>query len=292
MYYILDGKTLNLENLSADETISLIRYKFQFAYDFLYLEQKEQIIADLEVCKKVLENNILQDLVSSSNDYDLICYWYFLQDAIIYPDKLDDLKIGNETDFYDDTVDVVNGEGFSCEELCYENNATAVKFCDIQVENLVKKITKNHQETKEIFQVSCVSEYYLVKSVSSSEFLVDFFNSFSSVKCLKNSRIENWSSLTAKQRRRVLSTFYKEVNHIVNGEFHMLGRPPGRSGERIFKIPEVIHNCYEYRILNPNFRIYFLMETGQVIILLGRLKSETSLTEAIKLRLKSIASIT
>lgn len=291
MYYILDGKTLDLENLNADEIISLIKYKFEFVYDFLYLGQKQQIVADLEVCKKILENTMIQDVVSSSNDYDLIYYWYFLLDAIICPDKLDNLKLGNETDFYCDGVVEVKGENFSCEELCYENKAIAVKFCDIHIEDLVKKITKNSQETREVFQVTCVTEYYLVKSVFSSAFLVDFFTSFSCVKCLKNSRIEDWDSVTEKERRRILSTFYKEIKYIVSGQFHMLGRPPGKRGERIVKIPEVIHNCYEYRILNPNFRIYFLLETGQVIVLIGRLKSENSLTEAVKQRIRSIASV-
>ncbi len=289
MYYIIDGKTFNLENQSMDMLFEAIRDKFKFAYDFLYLQKKELIIADIDLCEKILDNKDVKETLLVSTDYDLKMYMYSLLNALITPTDINDLILGLETDTYNDGSITTNGGDFSCEELSYENDAVIVSLSNVDADNLLKKIKKNNEIIeKNFYIISSETQYYLINSIVNENLLKDFFNSFDNVSFLEKSRVEDWSSITKKERLKILFTFYKESQYIISNQFQLLGKPPGIRGKRVEKIDNVLDSCYEYRILNPNYRVYFIKKSGTIIILLGRLKKENKMTTHVKMQIKTI----
>ena len=115
----------------------------------------------------------------------------------------------------------------------------------------------------------------LSKSLKDETYLSKYFCAFENVYCTKNCNFDNWNSLNEAERFRVLSIFLKEIVHVLYNEFSKLGRFPGRNSNRVEKIND---NLFEYRISNPNYRIYYSRFENKLIILKTLLKRRQSIS--------------
>jgi len=290
--YIIDGKTLNLNYTDTTINLNQIIQQFSFTYEFLIMEKRKKVYADAIICERLLDNQEFKQLLCTPLfDYDEVAYVFSMLDKIVEPLYIPNLCCGSSEDkyFIDDIV--IQGDNLSCEELSYENNLSIVSLTDINEDAISKIIAKNSYSdfSKEIYYISSKSPYYLINNILSDSFQLEFFLSFPNVFLKNNTSIYDWNSITKRDRKTILSTFSKEIEHIINNNFSALGHTPG-NGNRIENLSNILSNCYGYRILNPNYRIYFLKEKDNVVILLGRLKRENQITEHVKSRIRSIAS--
>ena len=117
------------------------------------------------------------------------------------------------------------------------------------------------------------------------DFLGEYVSAFDNVFCSQNNSFDDWSSLGFEQRFKVLSMFYNEITYILRKEFSKLSRYPGKNKNRVEKIED---GLFEYRIDNPNYRLYFMRDKEKLIVLMGILKKSNCIAKKVKEKLKNL----
>ncbi len=273
MYYVLNGNTIDINEPYDSDFFNKLKDDFYFPYEVLRVSNRQSIVKDIETEKKIANQELVEAL--SLQDYDIQGYIWSMLDSLLSVTDVPDIVCGTTKDSYCIDSIYYQGDQYSFAELAYENNWHIVSTTNVAVENLVTKVVKNSICNKTIYQVSNLMQVYLARATYDEQFLGQYFTSFDQVFCVKNCRFENWSSIDEIGRQKVLTTFYKEIEHVVHNEFHALGHFHGRNSNRVEKIND---DLFEYRISNPNYRIYYTRENDKIVILLTLLKTRSNIS--------------
>ena len=293
MNYVIDGTSYILEE-NNQQALEFLRNRLRFMHELLFLKNHDRVISDFGFSEKVLDNEDVKSTLLMVSDYDEKNMLLYALHYILQITDFEDLgsipHSGTSTDQYRFNNQTYRGEDLSFVELAYENDWDVLSLNPINIDNIKGDILKNRTDDKSIFIISSEKQYYLHKSVRGTLCDLRFYQSFDNVLCADHCQIDDWDSLSLVERLKVLSTFYKEIEHVINNNHSQIGRRPGRNQSRLENLNEIVSGCVGYRLANPNYRIYFLKKSGQVTILLGRLKRENEITASVKNKIRSIAN--
>lgn len=267
MAYILNSNTISFDDEYTDEFFAQLKEALSFPYENLCIQSKEQIIKDYLFEEQTSKEDFINTLYS--HDYDISQYIMLMLSSFLSITDIPEASCGIQSDIYNYGGNQYNGDLFSFVELAYENDWCIISAKPVEVDNVVTKIIKNATELKNIYEISDSKQFYLVKSLDNESFLGSYLSSFDNVYCVQNCLFENWDSINATGKLKILSTYHKEISHVIHNEFDKLGHFPGRNSNRVEKIND---NLFEYRLANPNYRIYYTRKEDKLIILLCMLK--------------------
>ena len=266
MYYVLNVETIDIPSEYTEEYFDCLYSTFSNIVELLN-NNGDLIIKDI-VADERLDNQSFREALLAQ-DYDIQGYLYSFLNNLLSVLDVDNLVTGQTTDCYMCNGQNYVGDEYYFAELCYENNYSVLSLKEVSIDSFWIKIVKNKNGDKKVSQVSNSSQYYLNRAISDSAFLLRFFSSIKNVACIENCSFNDWDSITETERFKVLSMFYKEATHILNMELDKLGHFKGKNKNRVEKIND---NLFEYRISNPNYRIYYSRRTGKLIIIFTILK--------------------
>lgn len=275
MKYVLNSSTITFNDEYTDEFFAELKEKLQFPYEVLLLGNNETIVKDMLLDDKTSN----EDFINAVNlqDYDVRQYVSLMLSSFLSIFDVSDINYGTTNDYYFFKGIKYSGDQYSFVELAYENDWCIISLEPIQLDCLVDKAIKNGSENKKIYEISDSTQFYLEKSLNSENSLGRYFSSFEKVYCVKNCSFFNWSSIEKTGRFKVLSTFYREIEHVIHNEFDKLGHFPGRNSNRVEKIGD---NLFEYRLSNPNYRIYYTRRDDNFVILLSMLKKRGKISSS------------
>ena len=289
MNYVTNGETLNLDSEYTYEFFCELKDKLSFAYELLCLKRKKRVVKDIILEKKFVEEKFIEALLTQ--DYDLSGYLFLILNNMLSITDLQAVNCGKNTDKYCIDEKQYSGDQYTFAELAYENDWPVVSFENITIQNVVKKIIKNSSEEKKTCNICNEKQFLICNCLKSDEYWGEYVSAFDNVYCSLNYSFEDLKSLRFDGKFKILSMYYTEIIHILNNELEKLSRFPGRNKNRVEKIDDGI---FEYRIDNPNYRIYYTRDKDNLIILMGRLKKESKIRKSIKdqlNRLKNASSI-
>lgn len=267
MCYIINSDTINIGTDYTFEFFNDLKEKFHFPYEILYSLEHEQIVKDMFLEDKLINDDLMNAL--SLQDYDLRNYLYLMLSSLLSITDITEVRYGTQEDLYLYEGNTYRGDQYTFVELAYENDWNVISLKNIDIKKIVSPTTKNEENSKNIYNVCNITQLLLVKSLFSEHYLERFFSSFEKVYCIQNCEFNNWETVNEMQRLKILATFYQENKYIIHNEFNNLGHFHGRNANRVEKIGE---NLYEYRISNPNYRIYYTRRNEKLIIILCMLK--------------------
>ena len=275
MYYVTKGCTINTNFESSQDFFDNLMEQLKFTYDIIRLEMGDRVVKDI-IAEEKFGNEEFMDALFSQ-DYDVQNYLRLILDSFLSVTDVVGANCGETTDTYNIENENFIGDQYTFAELAYENNWHIISFDIVEVDKMIKPIIKNSNGSKKIYQICDKSQFLLFKSLSSDTFLPKYCCSFENVYCTQNCSFDNWDSLSETERFRVLSVFFKEIGYVIHNEFSKLGRFPGRNSNRVEKIKD---DLFEYRISNPNYRIYYSRNENKLIILKALLKRRQDIPTA------------
>lgn len=225
----------------------------------------------------------------SAQDYDIQNYLWSMLTSILSVTDVPGVFCGTESDLYSFGGRQYLGDQYSFVELAYENEWPIVSLKPVDLENISSVVTKNGDSPKTVYSVCDLSQLYFIKALTNGQYLGEYFTSFDKVYCVRNCTFDHWDSVHATGRFKVLATFYREIRHIVHNEFDKLGRFPGRKANRVEKIND---NLFEYRIANPNYRIYYTRKEDKIVIVLSALKRRGNISASMMNNLMQLKNYT
>ncbi len=267
MYYVTKGSTIDTHFENREDLFCDLMGELKFSYDTICLEMDERVVKDIVAEDKLSNEEFLDALFTQ--DYDVQNYLRLILDSFLSVTDVVGANCGEATDIYSVDNEDFAGDQYTFAELAYENNWNVVSFNRVEADKMIETITKNSSNGKKIYYISDKSQFLLYKSLNCDTFLTKYCSSFENVYCVRNCSFDNWDSLSETERFRVVSVFFKEIGYVIHNEFSKLGRFPGRNSNRVEKIN---NNLFEYRISNPNYRIYYSRNEEKLIILKGLLK--------------------
>lgn len=273
MYYVLNGNTIDISEPYDSNFFNQLKDDFYFPYEVLRVSNHKSIVKDIETEKKIGSQELVDALLLQ--DYDIQGYICAMLDSFLSITDVPNIVCGTTSDSYSIDSDDYQGDQYSFAELAYENNWCIVSNSNVEVEDMVTKIVKNDVCNKTRYKVSNLTQVYLAKAVNDENFLGKYFTSFDRVFCVRNCTFDNWTSINETGRQKILTTFYKEIEHVIHNKFGKLGHFHGRNTNRVEKIND---NLFEYRISNPNYRIYYTRADDKLIILLSLLKDRSDIS--------------
>lgn len=273
MYYVLKGNSIDIDKPYDSDFFNKLKDDFYFPYEILRIANNKNIVMDMETESKIRSQELVDALFLQ--DYDIQGYIQSMLDSFLSVTDIPAINYGSPSDVY--SVDGISyqGDQYSFAELAYENNWYIVSVTNIEVEDMITKAVKNDVSNKTIYILSNITQVYLAKAINDEGFLGEYFTSFDQVFCVKNCTFGNWTSVNKIGRQKILTTFYKEIKHVIHNEFDKLGHFPGRNSNRVEKIND---NLFEYRLSNPNYRIYYTRINDKLVILLTLLKDRTDIS--------------
>lgn len=273
MNYVLNGKTINFGETYDNVFFEKLKDALHFPCEILRKSMHKKIIKDIITEDKIGSQEIFDALLLQ--DYDIQCYIWSLLDSLLSVTDVPDIIYGATNDSYRINDDYYRGDEYSFAELAYENNWAIVSFSDVAAEEIFTEITKNDVDSKTINVASELKQVYLIEAISEGAFLGRFFTSFDRVFCVRNCNFNDWDSIPKSGKQKVLITYYKEIEHVIHNEFDKLGHFHGRNTSRVLKIND---NLFEYRVSNPNYRIYYTRANDNIVILLTLLKDRSDIS--------------
>lgn len=261
MYYVLNGETIDIPSEYTAEYFDGLYSTFSTIVKLLN-DNGDLIVKDI-VADERLDNQSFRKALFAQ-DYDMQWYLYSVLDKLLSVLDIINIATGQTTDCYMCNGQNYVGDEYSFAELCYENNYSALSLKEVDIDSFWIKIKKNKNDGKKISQISNPSQYYLNRSIKDSAFLLGYFSSIKNVACVDNCSFNDWDSITETERFKVLSTFYREATYILNMELDKLGHFNGKNRNRVEKINVKL---FEYRISNPNYRIYYTRRKEKLIII-------------------------
>lgn len=267
MKYVLNSDSIPFTDKYTDEFFTQLKEMLSFPYEDLYIQSQEQIVKDFIFEEQTDKEDFIDALCS--HDHDISQYILLMLSSFLTITDIPEASYGVKSDIYSYGDNQYNGDHYSFVELAYENDWCIVSAEPVDINNVVTRITKNATESKNIYEISDFKQFYLVKSLDNENFLGSYLSSFDNVYCTQNCLFENWDSINTTGKLKILSTYHKEINHVIHNEFHKLGHFPGKNSNRVEKIN---NNLFEYRLANPNYRIYYTRKDENLIILLCMLK--------------------
>ena len=273
MNYVLNGNTINFGETYDNVFFEKLKDALHFPCEILRKSMHKKIIKDIITEDKIGSQEILDALLLQ--DYDIQCYIWSLLDSLLSVTDVPDIIYGTTNDSYRINDDCYRGDEYSFAELAYENNWGIVSFSDVAAEEIFTEITKNDVDSKTINVANELKQIYLIEAVSEGDFLGRFFTSFDRVFCVRNCNFNDWGSIPISGKQKVLITYYKEIEHVIHNEFDKLGHFHGRNTSRVLKIND---NLFEYRVSNPNYRIYYTRADDNIVILLTLLKDRPDIS--------------
>lgn len=275
MCCVINSNTINIgEEYTADFFMDL-KNKFYFSYEILHLKEHAQIIKDMDLEEKLSNDNLFNALLLQ--DYDVRNYILTILDVLLSITDISETAFGTQDDVYSYEGKEYKGDQYSFVELAFENNWNIISFEAINLDNMSSLVIKNGRENKKIFNLCNITQWYLLKSLTCEQYLEKYFSSFDKVYCIKNCA-NNWEDINNSQRLKILSTFYREVEYVVHNKFNKLGHFPGKNTNRVEKIND---NLFEYRLSNPNYRIYYTRRDENLVIVLCMLKKQGKISKTI-----------
>ncbi len=274
MNYVLNGDTINSSEPYDGEFFEKLKDALYFPCEVLRNSMHKKIVKDIATEDKIGNQEILDALLLQ--DYDMQGYIRSLLDSLLSVTDVPDIVYGVTSDSYCINGVDYRGDEYSFAELAYENNWGIVSFSDVATEEIFAKITKNGVNSKIINVASELKQVYLAEAVNNDNFLGKFFASFDRVFCVRNCSFNDWGSIHEPEKQKVLITYYKEIEHVVHNEFDKLGHFPGKNSNRVEKIND---GLFEYRLSNPNYRIYYTRVDDKIVILLTLLKNRTDISK-------------
>ena len=285
MVCVTNGNTINTNCEYTSEFFSGLREKLYFAYDVMRVQRNVTIVKDITAEDKFGNEDFLNALYRQ--DYDLIGYLSLMLDSFVSISDIDEVLCGVPTDGYDVDNQHFVGEEYTFAELAYENDWCVLSFEPVDIEAVTIKIAKNSANVKKAYYISNIKQFLLCASLKDDTILGEFYSSFDDVYCSIYCSFENWDSLTIDKRFKVLATFYDEIIHIVNNQFQNLRRFPGNNQSRVERIR---NNLFEYRIANPNYRIYYTRDNNKIVLLKCMLKRRQTIANTTLKRLEELKS--
>lgn len=273
MYYVTKGDSITTHCEHSEDFFCKMLEQLKFSYDVVQCEMNDRVVKDIVAEEEFSNEEFLEAL--SSQEYDTQNYLILVLDSFLSITDVDSIICGDADDRYSVDDEEKFGDQYTFAELAYENEWNVISFDCVNVDNMVKTITKNSHNRKKVYNISDRSQLLLSKSLKDETYLSKYFCAFENVYCTKNCNFDNWNSLNEAERFRVLSIFLKEIVHVLYNEFSKLGRFPGRNSNRVEKIND---NLFEYRISNPNYRIYYSRFENKLIILKTLLKRRQSIS--------------
>lgn len=285
MVCVTNGNTINTNYEYSPEFFYKLREQLYFAFDVMHVERNATIVKDIVFEEKFGNQKFLNAL--NAQDYDTRGYLQLILDSFASITDVDETICGEATDVYSINDQQFVGDQYTFAELAYENNWYIISFLPVEMGNLTVKIDKNSIDTKEMYNICNTSQLLLCNSLKNDIFLGEFYSSFDCVYCSEKYSFEDWASLSHDKRLKVLSTFYSEITYIVHNQFQKLKRFPGKNPSRVEKIG---NDLFEYRIANPNYRIYYTRDSDKLILLKGMLKRRQTIANATMKRLVELKS--
>lgn len=274
MYYVLNGNTISISESYDGAFFEKLKDTLYFPCEVLCKSMHKKIVMDFNAEDKIGSQAILDALLLQ--DYDIQGYIYSLLGSLLTVTDVPDIVCGTTCDSY--CANDVNycGDEYSFAELAYENNWGIVSLAEVSPEETFIKITKNDVDSKTINIASELKQVYLSEAINNDSLLGRFFTSFDKVFCVRNCNFNDWKSINETGKQKVLITFYKEIEHVLHNEFDKLGHFPGRNSNRVEKIND---DLFEYRLSNPNYRIYYTRVDDKLVILLTLLKDRSNISK-------------
>lgn len=275
MYYVLNGNTINVNKTYDNNFFNQLKDVFYFPYEILHVLNNKNIVKDMKT-EDTLEDQKLIDALLLQ-DYDIQNYIWTMLDSFLSVTDVPDVVCGTTSDKYSIENKYYQGDQYSFAELAYENEWYVVSLENVSVENMVYKAIKNDLDNKTIYTISNLTQLYLAKAINDMRFLGKYFTSFDQVYCVLNCEFNNWESINKVDRLKILTTFYTEIKHVLHNEFDKLGHFHGRNANRVEKIND---NLFEYRVSNPNYRIYYTRKNDNLGIILTMLKKRGRISKS------------
>lgn len=273
MAYILNSDTISFTGEYTEGFFSQLKEILIFPYEDLLIQCKEQIVKDLIFEAQTSKDDFINALFS--HDYDISQYIMLMLTSFLSVTEIPEVNCGVQNDIYNYRGNQYKGDQYSFVELAYENDWCVISSKPVELDKIVTKITKNETEIKKMYEICDLKQFYLVKSLDNEIFLGNYFSSFDSVYCVQNCLFDNWDSIDITGKLKILSTYYKEIHHVIHNEFDKLGHFPGKNSNRVEKIND---DLFEYRLANPNYRIYYTRKEDKLIILLCMLKKRGNIS--------------
>lgn len=274
MYYVVNGDTINFSEPYDGEFFKKLKDALSFPCEDLRNSMRKKIVKDITTEDKIGKQEILDALLLQ--DYDIQGYIYSLLDSLLSVTDVPNIVCGTTSDSYCVNDANYRGDEYSFAELAYENDWGIVSLSEVSPEEIFIKIIKNDVNSKTINIASELKQVYLSEAINNDSFLGRFFTSFDQVFCVRNCNFNNWKSINEAERQKILITFYKEIAHVLHNEFDKLGHFPGRNSNRVEKIND---GLFEYRLSNPNYRIYYTRVDSNLVILLTLLKNRPDISK-------------
>ncbi len=278
MYYVLNGSTVDVNNIYNEDFFNKLKEDLSFPYEISRAPNKGIVVKDF-IAEEKLDNHELINSLWGLDDYDLMsCVGYQL-DSLVSITDIQEACYGTENDIYFvENIDHQGGQ-FGFAELSYENNWNVISLKSTTIDDLDLNITKNGVYTNELYQLSDLTQFYMVEAIAEENLMGRYFSSFDRVYCVQNCTFNNWDSLSKLDRKKVLTLFYKEIYYVIHNEFDKLGHYPGKNPNRLEKIDD---NLFGYRISNPNYRIYFSRKREYLGIVACMLKDRGDISSSVK----------
>ena len=247
--------------------------QLKFSYDIIRLEMGDKVVKDIIAEEKLGKQEFLDALCTQ--DYDVQNYLRIILESFLSVTDVGGVNSGERTDLYSTDDEKFVGGEYTFAELAYENNWNIISFDCVEMEYMIKQVSKNSINAKKVYHIYNRKQLLLCKSIDNYTFLPKYCCSFEDVYCVKNCSFDDWNSLSETKRFKVLSLFYKEIGYVIHNELSRLGRYPGRNSNRVEKIND---NLFEYRISNPNYRIYYSRGGNKLIVLKAMLKDRQTIS--------------
>lgn len=273
MYYVTKGSTINTNCAYSEDFFYNLMEQLKFSYDIIRLEMGDKVVKDIIAEEKLGKQEFLDALFSQ--DYDVQNYLRLILDSFLSVTDVVAANAGRGTDIYSADDEKLVGDQYTFAELAYENNWNVISFYCVEVDEMVRPIAKNSIGQKKIYYICNRSQLLLCKCLDNNTFLPKYCCSFEDVYCVRNCGFGDWDSLQERERFKVLSLFYKEIGYVIHNEFNKLGHFPGDNSNRVEKIN---NNLFEYRIANPNYRIYYSRGGNKLIVLKTMLKDRQTIS--------------
>ena len=273
MNYVLNGDTIIFGESYDSVFFEKLKDALYFPCEVLRKSMHRKIVKDITTEDKIGNQEIFDALLLQ--DYDMQGYIWSLLDSLLSVTDVPEIVYGGTSDSYCINDVIYRGDEYSFAELAYENNWGIVSFSDVAAEDIFTKITKNNVNIKTINVASELKQVYLAEAVNNGNFLGRFFTSFDRVFCVRNCNFNDWDSIHETGKQKVLITYYNEIEHVVHNRFDKLGHFHGKNPSRVLKINDEL---YEYRISNPNYRMYYTRIDDKLIILLTLLKNRSDIS--------------
>ena len=273
MHYVIKGSTINSNREYSEDFFYNLMEQLKFSYDIIRVEMDDKVVKDI-IAEEMLGNKEFLDALWVQ-DYDVQNYLRIILDSFLSVTDVDGVNSGERTDMYSTDDEKFIGGEYAFAELAYENNWNVISFEYVEVHDMIKPITKNSINQKKIYHICNKSQLLLCKSLDNDMLLPKYCCSFEDVYCVKSCNFDDWDSLRNRERFKVLSLFYKEIGYVIHNEFSKLGHFPGENSNRVEKIND---NLFEYRIANPNYRMYYSRDENKLIILKGMLKDRQTIS--------------